>query len=145
VTRAALARVLARSGFNRAFGFRVEAARPGACTLRAPVRRGLERPGGIVAGPVLMAAADAAVWLAILARLGAADGSVTVDMQTAFVSALRRGGFRCRARILRWGRRLIHGVAECRAPGGRLLSHHTVTYLRVEAAPAAGQSRRRPR
>lgn len=132
MTRAALSRLLAGAGFSRSFGFRLEAVRAGRCTLRVPFRRRLERPGGVVAGPVLMAAADAAVWLAILAHHGSDDGSVTVNMQTAFVSAARREDIRCRARVLRWGRRLVHGVAECRTASGRLLSHHTVTYLRTE-------------
>ena len=131
MSRAALARVLARARFSRSFGFRVEAVGAGTCTLRVPFRRRLERPGGVVAGPVLMAAADAAVWLAILARPGHED-VVTIEMQTAFLAAGRGEDIRCRARILRWGRRLIHGVAECRGRRGRLLSHHTITYMRVD-------------
>src|SRR5437660_5453378 len=30
------------------------------------------------------------------------------------------------------GRRLIYGVAECVDSNGRLLAHHTVTYIRAE-------------
>lgn len=39
---------------------------------------------------------------------------------------------RCRARVLKLGRRLVYGVAECLA-GDRLLTHHTLTYARMGA------------
>jgi uncharacterized protein (TIGR00369 family) len=132
--RAGLERRLAGARFNRAFGFRIESVGDGECTLRVPFRRGFERPGGVVAGPVFMAAADAAVWLAILTRLGAADRSVTVEMKTAFLAPARREDFRCTARVLRWGRRLIYGTAECVSLDGRLLAHHTMTYARSDGA-----------
>src|SRR5881409_2327575 len=79
-----------------------------------------------------MAAADVAMWLAILTRLGAGDGSVTASLNTAFLGAARKESFSCTARVLKLGRRLIHGVAECVTADGRLLTHHTVTYMRPE-------------
>ena len=129
-----LRRVLAGAGFARAYGFRLAAAADGECTVEVPFDRSLERPGGIVAGPIFMAAADAATWLAILTRLGPADRSVTVDMKTAFLAAARQESFHCRARVLKWGRRLIYAVAECVSPRGRLLTHHTVIYARADEA-----------
>ena len=69
-------------------------------------------------------------------RLGPADGAVTVEMNTAFLAAARREDFRCHARVIRWGRRLVYAVAECVAGDGRILTHHTVTYFRPDAATA---------
>jgi acyl-coenzyme A thioesterase PaaI-like protein len=135
-TEAALRDLLAGAAFTPGYGFRLVSARDGECTLEAPFRPSFERPGGVVSGPVFMAAADAAMWLAILTRLGPDDGSVTAEMTTAFLGAARREGFRCTARVLRWGRRLVYGVAECVGGDGRLLTHHTVTYARP-AAPSA--------
>jgi acyl-coenzyme A thioesterase PaaI-like protein len=77
-----------------------------------------------------MAAADVAMWLAVVTRLGPHDMSVTGELHTAFLSAARREDFFCSARIVKLGRRLIYGVAECASGGGRLLAHHTVTYVR---------------
>lgn len=127
---AALRRLLARTPFARGFGFTLGALGDGECTVRVAFRARQERPGGIVSGPVFMAAADVAMWFAILTRLGLDDASVTSHMTTAFVGAARREGFRCTARVLRLGRRMIYGEARCVGRGGRLLAHHTITYVR---------------
>lgn len=102
----------------------------GECTLLVPFRKDFERPGGVVAGPVFMAAADVAMWLAIITKLGAADGSVTAEMKTNFLNGAREEGFLCHAKILKLGRRLVYGVAECTNREGKLLTHHTITYIR---------------
>jgi len=128
-----LQRVLDGAAFAAAYGFRVESAGDGECTVAVPFRESHERPGGIVSGAVFMAAADVAMWLAILSRLGPIDASVTSGMTTAFLRAVRREDFRCRARIVRLGRRAIYGVAECVAGDARILSHHTVSYIRPGA------------
>ena len=131
VTREDLARVLAGAAFQSGYGFRVRACGDGECTVEVPFRPAFERPGGVVSGPVFMAAADAAMWLAVLTRLGLDDTSVTVELRTAFLSAARQEDFTCTARVLKWGRRLIYGVAECAAGDGRLLAHHTIWYARA--------------
>jgi len=142
-TEAELRGLLASTAFAPGYGFRVAAVGDGECTIEVPFRPSFERPGGVISGPVFMAAADAAMWLAILARLGVDDPCVTVEMQTAFLAAARREDFRCTARVLKWGRRLIYGTAESIGPGDRLLAHHTLTYVRSDAAPAAiGEDRR---
>jgi acyl-coenzyme A thioesterase PaaI-like protein len=61
------------------------------------------------------------------------ERSVTAEMSTAFLGAARAEPFRCAARILKLGRRLIYGVAESAAGDGRLLAHHTITYIRPGA------------
>jgi uncharacterized protein (TIGR00369 family) len=134
ITRDELQALASSAVFARDYDFRVTAFAEGECTVDVPFHVGLERPGGVVGGPAFMAAADVTMWLAILTRLGAGDGSVTASLTTAFVGAARRESFRCTARVLKLGRRLIHGVAECVTTDGRLLTHHTVTYMRPEGA-----------
>ena len=129
-TEAELQRVLDQVAFARAYGFRLHAIAPGQCTLDVPFQTLFERPGGIVGGQVFMAAADVAMWLAIMTRLGAADGSVTSTMTSAFLDAARHEPFRCTARVVKLGRRLVYGVAESVSGEGRLLTHHTLTYAR---------------
>ena len=129
-TEAELRRVLHEVPFTRAYGFRLHAIAPGQCTLDVPFQPLFERPGGIVGGQVFMAAADVAMWLAIKTRLGAADGSVTATMTSAFLDAARHEPFRCTARVVKLGRRLIYGVAESVSSEGRLLTHHSLTYAR---------------
>ncbi len=63
---------------------------------------------------------------------------MTAGMTSAFLAAARREPFRCTARVLKLGRRLVYGVAESVSGGGRLLAHHSLTYARVsrEERPA---------
>jgi uncharacterized protein (TIGR00369 family) len=136
VTERELQALLERAVFARDYGFRLHAFGDGECTLHVPFKPALERPGGVVGGPAFMAAADVTMWLAILTRLGPADMSVTADLKTTFLAAARREDFFCTARVLKFGRRLIFGVAECVGGDGRLLTHHTVTYARPEDRPA---------
>jgi len=129
-----LQRLLMGSPFIRHYGFRLHSIAPGECVLSVPFQDEFERPGGIVSGLVFMAAADVAMWLAIKTLLGSDDGCVTAEMKTSFLSAARRQGFRCRAKILKLGKRLVYGVAECISLDRKLLTHHTLTYIR----PGAG-------
>jgi uncharacterized protein (TIGR00369 family) len=136
-TAAELRDLMSRAVFSRDYGFLLESVGDGACTVRVPFDERLERPGGVVGGPAFMAAADVATWLAILARLGAGDRSVTSSLATTFLAPARREDFLCTARIHRLGRRMIYATAECLGGDGRLLTHHTVTYVRPDA-PATG-------
>ncbi len=116
--------------FLRPYGFRVVAADKNRCTLELPHKPALERPGGIINGPALMAAADCAMWLAIKARLGVEGDALTSELNTAFLAPAIGEHVYCTARILKMGRRRIYGVAECHGRKGNLFSHHTVTYVR---------------
>ena len=124
--------VLDRSPFAQHYGFRVESADSNASTIFCPGKADALRPDGIMCGPVFMAAADVAMWMAIIATLGSeAESTITVEMKTNFVSALVGAhDFRCIANILKSGKRLLFGTAECRTIDGRLLTHHTMTYFR---------------
>jgi acyl-coenzyme A thioesterase PaaI-like protein len=133
VTVDALQAVLTEhSAFTRAFDFQIQSIEPGACTLLVPFNPLFERPGGILSGQVFMTAADVAMWLAIKTKRGLHDTSVTVSMQTSFLRSGRREPITCTARVLRLGARLCHGAAECFSPGGILLTHHSLTYMRPE-------------
>ena len=85
---------------------------------------------GIVAGSVFMTAADVAMWLAIMTVLGKDASTVTTELKTTFLSSARHEDVTCTAEILKLGKSLIYGVAECTNGTGRLLTHHTITYIR---------------
>jgi uncharacterized protein (TIGR00369 family) len=131
-SRSQLQALLERSKFIRHYGFRVLRASDGACVIELPHRPLLERPGGIINGPALMAAADCAMWLAIKARLGVEEDALTSELNTAFLAPAMSEHVYCTAKILKLGRRRIYGTAECHAKNGRLFSHHTVTYVRPD-------------
>jgi uncharacterized protein (TIGR00369 family) len=132
VTRDELSRILSESPFARIYNLRLDSFGSGECTLIMPFEEALERPGGIVSGSVLMTAADAAMWLAIMTMLGKEAMTVTTGMTTAFLRSARREDVRCTARILKLGRKLVYGVAECNGDTASLISHHTITYARID-------------
>ena len=127
-----LEHLLTEVAFTRNLGFTLNGIGDGQCSIDVPFQEAFERPGGIVSGQVFMAAADVAMWLAIKTKLGLADSSVTAEMKTNFLGAAKKEGFRCTAKVLKVGRRLIYGMVECVDSTGRLLSHSTVTYIRGE-------------
>jgi uncharacterized protein (TIGR00369 family) len=129
VTVTELNALLAAHEFTSRPGLRVLSLGDGVCEMAVPYRPEYDRPGGIVSGQVYMHAADVAFWLAIKTRLGLDDASVTSSMTTAFLGSVSRDELRCRAEVLKLGRRLIYGWAECRA-GDSAVTHHTLTYAR---------------
>lgn len=132
VSVAELQDLLEASPFNRQYGFRVQSIEDGVCTVAVPFQFAYERPDGLISGPVFMAAADVTMWLAIMTRTGIIDRLVTVEMKTNFLNAARAEDVVCTAKVLKLGRRLIYGTAECTNSAGRLLTHHTVTYIRAD-------------
>ena len=131
VTRDELRQVLDDSRFARIYGLKLHSFSGGECALIVPFQESLERPGGIVSGSVLMAAADAARWLAIMTRLGRDAMTVTSGMTTAFLSSAKKEDVLCSAKVLRLGKKLVYGVAESRGDAGSLIAHHTITYARL--------------
>lgn len=131
-TRAALQKLIDKARFVRFYGFRVVKVGDGSCTLELPHRKILERPGRIINGPSLMAAADCAMWLAIKGRFGLEFDALTSELNTAFLAPAIAEHVYCTARILRAGRRRIYGTAACHNRAGRLFSHHTVTYVQPD-------------
>jgi uncharacterized protein (TIGR00369 family) len=129
-TKRQLQKVLDKSRFIRHYGFRVVRSIEDLCTIELPHKPLLERPGGIINGPALMAAADCAMWLAIKARLGIEQDALTSELNTAFLAPAMGEPVYCTARILKFGKRRIYGTAACHGKSGRLFSHHTVTYVR---------------
>ena len=130
VTDAEIRQLLKETAFAKLYGFQLLELGDGECSLTIPFQDAFERPGGIVSGPVFMAAADVAMWVAIKTKLGLSDASVTVEMKTNFLSGAKREDIRCNSKLLKVGRRLIYGTAECLSADGRILTHHTLTYIR---------------
>ena len=131
VTKQQLQKLLNKSKFIRHYGFRVVKSNGETCTIELPHKPLLERPGGIINGPALMAAADCAMWLAVKTRIGMDKDALTSELNTAFLSAAKGEHVYCTARILKFGRRSIYGTAECHSKDGRIFSHHTVTYMPI--------------
>ena len=131
-SKAALAKLLGRSRFVSGYGLKLVSVTDAECTIAMPFRRAFERPGGTVNGPAFMAAADCAMWLAIKAKLGVEGDALTSELNTAFLAPAKSEHVYCTARILKFGKRSIYGVAECHGKKGGLFTHHTLTYVRPQ-------------
>ena len=130
-SKAALRKLLRRSRFVSGYGLKLVSVSDAECTIAMPFRKAFERPGGTVNGPAFMAAADCAMWLAIKRHIGIAHDAVTSELNTAFLNAARRETGYCTARVLKLGKRIIYGTAECHDRRGKLFTHHSVTYARI--------------
>jgi uncharacterized protein (TIGR00369 family) len=122
-----------KAEFFAQYRVKVESVGDGTVTVRVPFNEKYVRPGGNVPGPVYMAVADFSMWLAIMTKLGIKQESLlslTSELTTAFLGGARQQDFLCTATILKMGRRLIYGTCECRTDDGKLVTHHTVTYVR---------------
>ncbi|ALG69372.2 PaaI family thioesterase [Beggiatoa leptomitoformis] len=125
-----LQRIIDEKPFLHVYGFQVDSVSEGVCVLRVPFNHAFERPGGVVSGPLYMAAADAAMWFAILTKLRDAEMSVTSEMTTAFLKGAKEEDFLCKAKLIKVGGRIIFGTAKCMNLHGELLTHHTLSYIR---------------
>jgi uncharacterized protein (TIGR00369 family) len=86
--------------------------------------------GGVLCGQAMMAAADTAMILAIVTKLGEFRPMTTVQLQTSFLRPVPgdAGEVRLVARVLRMGRKLVFGEIEMLDAKGELAAHATTTY-----------------
>ena len=130
-SKAELQRLLDSERFLRPWKFRVVRVANGECTVAMPNSPSLERPGGMVNGPALIAAADVAMWLAIKSTLGMQHDALTSDLNTVFLAPAKAKTVYCTARILKAGKKRFFGTAGCSDGKDRIFTHHTLTYIRV--------------
>ena len=130
-SKAELQRLLDSERFLKPWKFRLVKVADGECTVALPNHPSLDRPGGIINGPALIAAADVAMWLAIKAHLGMAHDALTSDLNTVFLAPAKAQTVYCTARILKAGRKRFFGTADCSDRAGTVFTHHTLTYVRI--------------
>ncbi len=110
-------------------GVRVEALGDGWARLRLPFRADLVRPGGTIAGPVLMAMADVAMYAVVLSRIGPVKLAVTTSLTTNFLRRPPAQDILAEGRLLKCGRRLAYGeVTLTSIDGPDPVAHVTATY-----------------
>jgi acyl-coenzyme A thioesterase PaaI-like protein len=71
--------------FNDDGGFVIEMVRHGACRVRQVYRRNTLRPGGTISGATMMALADFAMYVAVLASIGWVPLAVTTNLNINFL------------------------------------------------------------
>jgi uncharacterized protein (TIGR00369 family) len=87
------------------------------------------RPGGTLSGPTMMALADNAAWLVILAHIGPQLLAVTTSLHIDFLRKPEIADLMARARLLKLGRRLAVVDVEVSSRGSSdLVAKAQVTY-----------------
>ena len=126
--QAALTSVFAE--WVRELDLRVLEARAGEVVLVLPVTRKHVHQGGVLCGQTMMAAADTAMVLAVMTRLGGFKPMTTVQLQTSFLRPISgaSGAARVVARVLRMGRTLVFGEVQVISADDELAAHATTTY-----------------
>ena len=97
---------------------------------------GRPRPGGVISGPTLFAAADTAMYALVLSHLGPELMAVTANFNMNFLNKAVPGDVVADARLLKLGRRLVVMEVDLRtsADPQRLAAHVTGSYARPASA-----------
>jgi uncharacterized protein (TIGR00369 family) len=116
--------------YTRRLGLRVETIAPGGVTLTLPVTPELVHAGGVLCGQAILAAADTAMLLAMIAQLGEFRPMTTVQLQTSFLRPVPQDALSLAviARVLRFGKSLSYGEVEFNTSDRKLAAHSTTTY-----------------
>ncbi len=118
-----------RVPFMGQLGVQVEQLDMGMARIRIPFRDDFIRPGGTIAGPVLMGLADLAMYGAVLSLIGPVELAVTTNLNINFLRRPSPGDVIAEARILKLGKRLAVGeVSLFRDGEDELVAHVTSTY-----------------
>jgi len=101
----------------------------GGCVVRRHFERGSLRPGGTLSGATMMALADFAVYVAILASIGWVPLAVTTNLTINFLKKPAQRSLLAEVRLIKLGKRLAVGEVEIRSEGDEeLVAHATATY-----------------
>ncbi|MCK7612092.1 PaaI family thioesterase [Roseibium sediminicola] len=109
--------------------YAIDSVLPGEAAVRLSANELHLRPGGTVSGPSMMALADLAAYVVILAHIGPEALAVTTNLNINFLRKPEPGDLIATCRLLKLGKRLA--VVDCGIAGeGQedLVAHATATY-----------------
>lgn len=109
--------------------YSIDRVSPGAAVLRFSANDKHLRPGGTVSGPSMMALADLAAYVVILAHIGPQALAVTTNLNINFLRKPEAGDLLGTCRLLKLGKRLA--VVNCAIAGegdADMVAHATATY-----------------
>jgi uncharacterized protein (TIGR00369 family) len=115
--------------FNAASGVSIEEVWHGGALVRQAYRQDFIRPGGTISGPTMMALADFAMYVAVLASIGPVPLAVTTNLNINFLRKPGEADLLAEAKLMKLGKRLAVGEVAIRSAGGSdLVAHVTSTY-----------------
>ncbi len=115
--------------FAHEVGMRADDIGEGTAVLRMPTSARQLRPGGTVSGPAMMALADAAMYAALLGRIGPVKLAVTTSFNANFLHRPEPADLIAEASVLKLGKRLAVIEVTVRSEGfDAAVAHMTGTY-----------------
>ena len=115
--------------FHAESGLAIEAVWERGCRVRQAFRQRSVRPGGTISGPTMMALADFAMYVAVLAAIGPVPLAVTINLNINFLRKAAPRDLLAEARLLKLGKRLATGeVTICSQGETEPVAHVTSTY-----------------
>lgn len=109
--------------------YSVEAVGPMTAQLRCAYHERHLRPGGTISGPAMMALADLALYVAILAQIGPVALAVTTNLSFNFLRKPAQRDILAECRLLKLGKRLAVGEVTIFSEGeSEAVCHATGTY-----------------
>ncbi len=107
----------------------IEEVGPLSARLRMAYHERHIRPGGTLSGPSIMALADLALYVAILAQIGPVALAVTTNLSFNFLRKPAQRDLIAECRLLKLGKRLAMGEVFVRSDGeSEIACHATGTY-----------------
>jgi acyl-coenzyme A thioesterase PaaI-like protein len=108
----------------------VEEVGKGCASVKHPVGTTELRPGGTVSGPLLMAVADVAMYVALLGEIGIVPLAVTTNLTINFLrKPSSKSAIMGECRLLKVGRSLAVGEVGLYSEGNpEMVAHAVVTY-----------------
>ncbi len=115
--------------FHAESGLAIEAVWERGCRVRQAFRQRSVRPGGTISGPTMMALADFAMYVAVLAAVGPVPLAVTINLNINFLRKAAPRDLLAEAWLLKLGKRLATGeVTICSQGETEPVAHVTSTY-----------------
>jgi uncharacterized protein (TIGR00369 family) len=119
--------------FSQAFhpgsGLSIEAVWHGGGRVRQAYQPQFIRPGGTISGPTMMALADFAMYVGVLASIGPVPLAVTTNLNINFLRKPEARDLVAECRLLKLGKRLAMGeVTICSDGMTEPVAHVTSTY-----------------
>jgi len=115
--------------FNPDSGYEIDKVWHGGSIVRRHFDRGSLRPGGTLSGATMMALADFAVYVAVLASIGWVPLAVTTNLTINFLKKPAQRALVAEVRLIKLGKRLAVGEVDIRSEGEQdLVAHVTSTY-----------------
>jgi uncharacterized protein (TIGR00369 family) len=115
--------------FNPDSGLSISEVRHGGALIRQAHRASFIRPGGTISGPTMMALADFAMYVAVLASIGPVPLAVTTNLNINFLRKPGAADLLAEARLMKIGKRLAVGEVAIRSAGELdVVAHATSTY-----------------